>query len=61
MALIIGYLVVLVIVTLDIFYHFKKKKAFLYTPFDFISGHYAYFNEEETEEEKGDKQKSMGK
>ena len=60
MALTIGYLVVLCIATLDFYYHMyvnKEKKTLIYTPFDYISGHYGYFYEEEPVQEKAETQK----
>ncbi|WP_338449812.1 hypothetical protein R4Z09_27305 [Niallia oryzisoli] len=50
MAIIIGYFVVLSIVALDFYYHVygnKKRKTYIHTPFDAVSGQYGLFYEEE--------------
>lgn len=50
----IGYFVIVCIAALDFYYHMyvnKKKKTFIYTPFDYISGYYEASFEEKQEQE----------
>ena len=55
MALIIGYVVVLCITFLDFYFRMnasKEKKVFIYTPFDYLSGHDGDFYEKEPAQKK---------
>jgi hypothetical protein len=55
MSLTIGYIVVIFLAVLDIYYSMnlsKRKKAFIYTPFEAMSGIYNDIHEEVLESDK---------